>query len=72
MRINTMEKIKENQPEFLNTKELAEWLGISAAWININRGSRNAIPFRRLGRRVIYEKSEVLKWWENNEKDQKK
>lgn len=52
--------------EYLSTKEVAELTGLSVQFFEIGR-SRDASdqpPYSRVGRRIIYRRSEVEKWLE--------
>ncbi|MEL6540288.1 MAG: helix-turn-helix domain-containing protein [Pseudomonadota bacterium] len=52
--------------EYLSTKEVAELTGLSVQFFEIGR-SRDAAdqpPYSRVGRRIIYRRSEVEKWLE--------
>ncbi|MEO1047271.1 MAG: helix-turn-helix domain-containing protein [Pseudomonadota bacterium] len=52
--------------EYLTTKEVAELTGLSVQFFEIGR-SRDAAdqpPYSRVGRRIIYRRSEVEKWLE--------
>ncbi len=52
--------------EYLSTKEVAELTGLSIQFFEIGR-SREAAdqpPYSRVGRRIVYKRSEVEKWLE--------
>ena len=52
--------------EYLSTKEVAELTGLSVQFFEIGR-SRDAAdqpPYSRVGRRIIYRRTEVEKWLE--------
>lgn len=57
-------KVKE---EILNVKELAEWLGVSPAWISVNK-DRKHIPYFEAGGSKFY-RSDIEKWIEENKND---
>ena len=47
--------------QILTANELAELLGVNRKTI-YEAASRNEIPHRRLGRRLIFERGSVLRW----------
>lgn len=56
-----MQNHKTNTP-FLSVNETAREMGISASWLNKSRLIGNGPPFMKLGRRVLYNVSDVEKW----------
>lgn len=58
--INTKEEI-------LNAKELAEWLGVSPAWISVNKDKKH-IPHFEAGGDKFY-RADIEKWIEENKND---
>ena len=56
---------RQNEKELLNFKECCEFLGISASSLNKWK-SKNLIPYRKLGKRIFFKKSEVLKALEDS------
>jgi hypothetical protein len=49
----------------LNTKQTAEWLSVSAEWLEIGRSKGYGPPFRKLGPKTIrYNVGDVTKWLE--------
>ncbi len=53
---------KDLELEFYSPRTLAKMLNLSLIWLKINRRSKNSIPFRRLGRIIRYNKTEVQSW----------
>lgn len=47
-------------PEFLTTKQLAEWLGVSQQSLTTDRYLGQGIPYIKIGKRVRYTKADVL------------
>lgn len=47
-------------PEFLTTKQLAEWLGVSQQSLATDRYLGQGIPYIKIGKRVRYTKADVL------------
>ena len=49
--------------DLLNTKELADWLGVSEQWLEIGRHRGYGPPWMRLGPRMVrYARGAVRKW----------
>ncbi len=53
---------KDLELEFYSPQTLAKMLDLTVNWLNHNRVSNNPIPFRRFGRVVRYNKTEVQTW----------
>ena len=53
---------KDLELEFYSTRTVAEKLGISVDWLNHNRLSSHPIPYRRMGKLVRYNKTELTYW----------
>lgn len=47
-------------PLFLTPQRLAELLGVSVRTLERNRHVARSIPFRKIGRRVLYARDDVL------------
>ena len=47
---------------FYSTRTVAVKLGISVDWLNHNRLSSHPIPYRRMGKLVRYNKTELASW----------
>lgn len=58
--INTKEEI-------LNARELAEWLGVSPAWVSVNKDKKH-IPHFDAGGDKFY-RSDIEKWIEENKNE---
>ena len=57
--------IGANPEIFLNTKQLADWLGVSVQWLEIGRCKGYGPPYRRIGQKAIrYRVGDVLPWLE--------
>ncbi len=52
----------EQYDRLLNQKEVAEWLGMSEAWLEQCRFRGIGIPYIKIGRACRYKKSEVQRW----------
>ena len=55
----TESKNRDKQKELLNSSDLIKWLGISLSTLNKWK-AENKIPYKRLGKRIFFSKSEVL------------
>lgn len=52
-----------DRDDLLNTTALAEWFGVSEAWVCVARSRGGGPPFIRLApRHVRYKRSDVLRW----------
>jgi len=49
---------------WLNKKEIAEFLGVS--WTTIDRWRKDGLPCFKKGREIMFKKDEVIKWIESN------
>ena len=56
----TESKKIEKEKELIDAKEVIDWLGISLSTLNKWK-AENKIPYKRLGKRIFFIKSEVLK-----------
>lgn len=55
-----------NSDELVTTTELASWLRVSPAWVEIGRGKGYGPPYVRIGpRRIRYRRADVLRWLES-------
>ena len=59
------ELTKKNEKELMSTKELCSFLGISLSTVNKWK-AEGIIPFRRLGKRVYFDKEEIKKAMKDN------
>ena len=64
--LTDIKKLLEGQAQkqdenIIDTKEIAEWLGVSSEAIKNYRTNLN-MPFKKLGGKVIFFKSDVLVW----------
>ena len=57
-----LEGINREETVF-SKKELAEYLGVSASWIN-ERIQRKEIPYIKMGKHVRFNKTQINKWQE--------
>jgi predicted DNA-binding transcriptional regulator AlpA len=49
--------------DLLNTRELADWLGVSRLWLELGRARNYGPKFMRLGPRMVrYRRADVLAW----------
>jgi hypothetical protein len=49
----------------LDSKQLAEWLGVSVIWLEIGRCKKYGPPFRKLNTKTVrYHVGDCLKWLE--------
>jgi excisionase family DNA binding protein len=55
----------QREKELLSSKELCSWLGVSMSTVNAWK-SMSKIPYRRLGKKIFFQKSEVLKAFEHS------
>lgn len=52
--------------DFLNKKELSEFLGLSIFTIDSWVSERREIPYIKMGKRVMFDINDVQKWIEKN------
>jgi predicted DNA-binding transcriptional regulator AlpA len=51
--------------DLLNTRELADWLGVSILWLEIGRNKNYGPRYMKLGPRMVrYKRRDVLSWLE--------
>lgn len=50
---------KKNENELLNFKQTCSWLGIHPSTLNKWK-AENKIPFKKLGKRVFFQKKDIL------------
>lgn len=63
-------ELEDKKPkEVLSVKELAEWLGVSPAWVSVNKDKLN-IPYFKCGGDKFY-RSDIEKWIEEQKEDAK-
>ena len=55
----------DDQPEILSLKQVLEMLPGFTKWGLYNMIRRRQIPYRKRGRRVVFLKSDLMKWAEN-------
>lgn len=58
---------QSNTKEVLSVKELSEWLGVSPAWVSVNK-DKLKIPYFKMGGDKFYKK-DIEKWIEENKSD---
>jgi excisionase family DNA binding protein len=51
---------RKKEKELLNSKELCDWLGIHLSTL-AKWKSENKIPYRRMGKRIFFNRNEVIK-----------
>lgn len=51
-------------PKLLNQKEVASIIRKSEAWLERQRWRQEGIPYRKVGRNVLYDESDVLAYLE--------
>ena len=54
--------MKENIDRLLNQKEVAEWIGMSEAWLEQNRFRKKGLPYVKIGKSCRYRQSDVQQW----------
>lgn len=52
----------ETVPELLNQREVAKIIRKSEAWLERERWQKTGIPYRKIGRHVLYSRSDVLEF----------
>lgn len=63
-----LSEIKNEKPkEVLSVKELSEWLGVSPAWISVNK-DKLQIPYFKCGGDKFY-RSDIEDWIEKNKEN---
>ena len=55
---------KSRFPQLLNQKEVASIIRKSEAWLERQRWLQEGIPYRKVGRNVLYDESDVLAYLE--------
>lgn len=50
------------QPLLLPVEDAAEWLGLSASYMNKLRVSGDGPAFHKIGRRVLYRRNDLEQW----------
>ena len=53
-----------NFPKLLNQKEVAKIIRKSESWMERQRWLNEGIPYRKVGRHVLYEEKDVIKFLE--------
>ena len=71
-----MKYIEPANKDFLTPKKLETEFGISILKQNKmrmrkNQNQANSLPFIKLGKLILYKRSEIEKWLDNNSKGQK-
>jgi predicted DNA-binding transcriptional regulator AlpA len=52
--------------DLIDSRQLANWFGVSKLWVELGRIKNYGPPFVRLGPKLIrYRKSDVVKWLES-------
>ena len=51
----------ESEPECMRADQLAKFLGVNRKTV-YEYATRNQIPHRRLGRRIVFSRSQVISW----------
>lgn len=51
-----------NKKQFLSKKELSDYLGISVFTIDSWVSERREIPFVKMGKRVMFDRTDVANW----------
>ncbi len=54
--------------QLIDTKTLADWLGMSIQWCEIARRDGYGPPFQRFGHSVRYRRDAVIQWLEERER----
>ena len=57
-------------PRLFDQKEVAPLIHKSEAWLERKRWEGGGIPYRKIGRHVLYEESDVMAWMEKHRKQQ--
>lgn len=62
--------LQEPKEEYLNTRQVAELTGLSVGFFEVGRsmGASDRPPYHRIGRRIIYKRSEVEAWLEGRKR----
>jgi predicted DNA-binding transcriptional regulator AlpA len=51
--------------QLLNTREAADWLGVSTAWLEVGRSQKYGPPFRKLSPKLVrYCVRDLIAWLE--------
>jgi hypothetical protein len=56
-----MSTTAEQPPGMMNATQAAEYLTVSLAWLRL-RTQDGTVPHSKLGRRIVYERSELARW----------
>jgi predicted DNA-binding transcriptional regulator AlpA len=62
MQARPRNRIHPDQPLFLSAPETAELLRISPVTLSKWRIEGRGPPYRKLGRRVVYERADLIEW----------
>lgn len=59
-----------SQDEYLNTKQTAAYTGLSVGFFEMgrSRGAQDQPPYHRVGRRIVYKRSEVDEWMDGRKR----
>ena len=62
--------IKKEPEEYLSTKQVAELTGLSVSFFEVGRSmsSPNQPPYRKVGRRILYRRSDIESWLEERKR----
>lgn len=63
-----MSEFNSNDLTVLTTEETAFILKVSKHWLLQNRQEPDGIPYFRLGRKIYYEKKDIIAWVKANKK----
>jgi predicted DNA-binding transcriptional regulator AlpA len=58
--------MSEFSDQLLTQKQVAQWIGMSEAWLEQCRFRKKGLPWVKIGKSCRYRKSDVAKWIEAN------
>ncbi len=53
----------EEEKEFLDAEEVAAWIGVNIKTV-YDSANRGEMPCRKLGRRILFSRTAILRWFE--------
>lgn len=58
--------VKADANVMVTTEEVAAYTGLSISWFNTKAVEGGGIPFRKIGKRRMYMKQDILNWLEEH------
>ncbi|GAB6887438.1 hypothetical protein JCM13304A_09360 [Desulfothermus okinawensis JCM 13304] len=61
-----MNRNREDVGIYLTEKQVSQLFGLSVSWLQNQRWMKRGIPYLKVGRKVLYKKSDVEAWLEKH------